>query len=106
MDARQLLAVASLCFRFSAAGQRQAAGRDDMLAMTRSAFDLDRFIADCRDALAGGPAAKGGARNPGARALRARRGAGAALGEPARTPVQRLYGAPDLTVLDVVWAPG
>src|SRR5688572_15852887 len=102
LDARQPLALR--CLRFSAAGQRQAAGRGDMLAMTRSTFDLDRFIADCRDALAEDPPQKA-VREILVRALSAPALVRDALGTPARAQVQRLYVAPDLGILNAVWAP-
>src|SRR5688572_33195184 len=95
LDARQPLALR--CLRFSAAGQRQAAGRGDMLAMIRSTFDLDRFIADCRDALAEDPPQKA-VREILARALSAPALVRDALGEPRRAQVQRLHVASDLVI--------
>ena len=76
-----------------------------MLAMTRSAFDLDRFIADCRDALAEHPPQKA-VRERLARALSEPAALRDALGEPRRAQVQRLYVASDLVILNAVWAPG
>lgn len=74
-----------------------------MLTVMRSAFDLDRFIADCRAALREDPPQKA-VREVLARALE---GAGLrdAMGEPKCAQLQKLYHAPDLTIVNVVWAP-
>ena len=67
-------------------------------------FDLDRFIADCRAALAADTSHKlvrevvAGAVSDPAAVLKS-------LGEPNRSQIQKLYHAPDLTILNVVWAP-
>jgi predicted metal-dependent enzyme (double-stranded beta helix superfamily) len=66
--------------------------------------DLERFIADCRAAHAADPSHKA-VREVVARAVA---DPGAVLkwvGEPKRGEVQTLYHAPDLTILNVVWAP-
>ena len=76
-----------------------------MLAMTRPAFDLDRFIADCRDALAEDPPQKA-VREILARALSDPAAVRDALGAPSRAQVQRLHVATDLVILNAVWAPG
>jgi predicted metal-dependent enzyme (double-stranded beta helix superfamily) len=76
-----------------------------MLAMTRSAFDLDRFIADCRDALAEDPPQKA-VREILARALSDPAAVRDALGQPSRAQVQKLHVATDLVILNAVWAPG
>ena len=75
-----------------------------MLPMTRSAFDLDRFIADCREALAGDLPQKA-VREVMVRALSDPAPVRDALGEP-RAQVQTLHAAPDLVILNVIWAPG
>jgi predicted metal-dependent enzyme (double-stranded beta helix superfamily) len=67
-------------------------------------FDLDRFIEDCRAALAADPTHKG-VREVVARAVSDPAGVLAGLGEPRRAEVQKLYHAPDLTILNVVWGP-
>lgn len=67
-------------------------------------FDLDRFIADCRAALAEDAAGKA-VREVVARAVADPAGVLAGLGEPRRAQVQRLYHAPDLTILNVLWGP-
>jgi predicted metal-dependent enzyme (double-stranded beta helix superfamily) len=68
------------------------------------AFDLPRFIGDCRSAL--------GERRPqpaigelAARAIADPAALLAALGEPRRAGIEALHHAPDLTILNVVWAP-
>jgi predicted metal-dependent enzyme (double-stranded beta helix superfamily) len=67
-------------------------------------FDLDRFIEDCRAAVREDPTHKatrevvaGAVSNPAAVL--------AGLGEPTRAEVQKLYHAPDLTILNVIWGP-
>src|SRR5262245_51560483 len=68
-------------------------------------FDIDRFVADCRAALAAATPALAGKEVVGRamaapadveRALAALRGAG----------LKNLYAAPDLTIIHVVWPPG
>lgn len=68
-------------------------------------LDLDRFLADCRDALA--------ERSPLsaikellARAVSDPRAVEAALGAPTRGGLWALHRSPELTVLHVVWTPG
>jgi predicted metal-dependent enzyme (double-stranded beta helix superfamily) len=67
-------------------------------------FDLDRFIAECRDAVAADPSHKS-VREVVARAVSEPAAILAGLGEPARAEVARLYNGPDLTILNVVWGP-
>jgi predicted metal-dependent enzyme (double-stranded beta helix superfamily) len=68
-------------------------------------FALDRFVADCRAALAtSAPAAAVGALVD--RALAAPEGVEAALGSPRRGGLFTLHHSPELTILNVVWAPG
>jgi predicted metal-dependent enzyme (double-stranded beta helix superfamily) len=67
-------------------------------------FDLDRFIEDCRAALAADPTHKS-VREVVARAVSDPAAVLAGIGEPTRAEVQKLYHAPDLTILNVVWAP-
>lgn len=69
----------------------------------KSAFDLDRFIADCAAALREHSPQKA-VREVMARAL-SDGGLREALGEPRRAQIQNLHHAPDLTILNVVWAP-
>lgn len=68
-------------------------------------FDLDRFIADCRAALASAHSASA-VRELTARAVAVPREVEAALGSPRLGGLFTLHHAPDLTVLNVVWAPG
>ena len=75
-----------------------------MLPMTRHAFDLDRFIADCRAALDEQPPQKA-VREVMVRALSDPAAVRDALGAP-RAQVQKLHAAPDLVILNVIWAPG
>ena len=67
-------------------------------------FDLDRFIEDCRAAIGADPSHKA-TREVVARAVSNPAGILAGLGEPRRAEVQTLYHAPELTILNVVWAP-
>ncbi|MBV8169419.1 MAG: hypothetical protein JO021_21670, partial [Alphaproteobacteria bacterium] len=68
-------------------------------------FDLDRFIADCRDAIKEQPAQRA-IRELVARAVSEPGDVMAALGAPARAGVNKLYQAPDLTILNLIWGPG
>jgi predicted metal-dependent enzyme (double-stranded beta helix superfamily) len=68
-------------------------------------FDFDRFIEDCRDAIGADPSHKS-VREIVARAVSDPAGVIAGLGHPRRAEVQKLYHAPDLTVLNVIWGPG
>jgi len=65
-------------------------------------FDLDRFIADCRDAIAADPSHKP-AREVLARANADPAAILAALGEPQQAGVTPLYKSAELTILNVVW---
>lgn len=67
-------------------------------------FDLEQFTADCRAAL------KSDSTHKSVREVVARAVADPAcvlrgLGEPKRAEVQKLYHAPDLTILNVIWGP-
>jgi predicted metal-dependent enzyme (double-stranded beta helix superfamily) len=68
-------------------------------------FDLDRFVADCRAAHAADRSHKH-VREVVARAVSDPAAVLAALGEPRRGGVVKLHHSSDLTVLNVVWAPG
>ena len=72
-----------------------------------SAFDRGGFIADCQRALRGVAGECGGKalREVVERAVREPRDVLRVLGEPQRSEVQKLYHSPDLTILNVVWAP-
>jgi predicted metal-dependent enzyme (double-stranded beta helix superfamily) len=67
-------------------------------------FDLDRFIADCRDAVAVDPTHKL-AREVVARAVADPGGVLCGLGAPHRAGVTPLHRSPELTILNVVWGP-
>jgi predicted metal-dependent enzyme (double-stranded beta helix superfamily) len=67
-------------------------------------FDLDRFIADCRAALAQDRSHKG-VREVVARAVSEPGAVLRGLGEPGRAELKKLHHAPDLTILNVVWGP-
>jgi predicted metal-dependent enzyme (double-stranded beta helix superfamily) len=67
-------------------------------------FDLERFTADCREALAEDTSHKA-VHEVVARAVSDPARVLAALGEPKRSEVQKLHHADDLTILNVVWAP-
>jgi predicted metal-dependent enzyme (double-stranded beta helix superfamily) len=68
-------------------------------------FDLDRFIADCRDAVAGDSGHKA-VREVLARAVADPAAIIAGVGEPRRAGVDPLYHSDSLTILNVVWGPG
>ena len=67
-------------------------------------FDLDRFIEDCRQARAEGDDHMA-VREVVARACSAPEQMLVALGAPERGGIQKLYHAPDLTIINVVWGP-
>jgi predicted metal-dependent enzyme (double-stranded beta helix superfamily) len=73
--------------------------------MTGSIFDLDRFIADCRDALREHSPQKA-VREMAVRALADAPAMMKALGEPKRPGIGKLHESPDLTILNIVWPPG
>ena len=65
-------------------------------------FELDRFIADCRDAVASDPSHKT-MRETVARAVSDPGAVLRGLGEPKRAAVEALYRGDDLTILNVIW---
>jgi predicted metal-dependent enzyme (double-stranded beta helix superfamily) len=67
-------------------------------------FDLDQFVADCREAVATDPSHKA-VREVVARAVSEPAAVLGGLGEPRCAGVEALYRGPDLTILSVVWAP-
>jgi predicted metal-dependent enzyme (double-stranded beta helix superfamily) len=67
-------------------------------------FDLDRFIADCRLALAEDQSHKS-VREVVARTVSDPGSVLKGLGEPRRAEVQKLYHSEDLTILNVIWGP-
>ena len=67
-------------------------------------FDLDRFIADCRAALADDQSHKS-VREVVARTVSDPASVLKGLGEPRRAEVQKLYHSKDLTILNVIWGP-
>jgi predicted metal-dependent enzyme (double-stranded beta helix superfamily) len=67
-------------------------------------FDLDRFTADCRDALAADPSHRL-VREVVVRAVSDPASVLKGLGEPQRAGLNKLYQSDDLTILNVVWAP-
>src|SRR2546423_1296432 len=71
----------------------------------RAVFELERFIEECRAAVRADPTHRA-TREVVARAVSDPAGVLAGLGEPRRAEVQKLYHAPDLTILNVVWGPG
>ena len=68
-------------------------------------FDLDRFFADCRDAVTADPSHRL-VREVVARVVSEPDAVLAALGEPERAGINVIYRAPNLTVLNVIWGPG
>ncbi len=67
-------------------------------------FDLDRFIVDCRAALAADASHKA-MREVVARAVADPGAVLGGLGEPQRGGVHTLYHSDDLTILNVIWPP-
>ena len=67
-------------------------------------MDLERFIADCRAAHAADRSHKA-VREVVARAVSEPNAVLKWLGDPQRGEVQKLYHSPELTILNVVWAP-
>ncbi|MBL6454548.1 hypothetical protein JMJ55_04375 [Belnapia sp. T6] len=68
-------------------------------------FDLDQFAADCRTALVQDRGGYRAVRETVARAVANPGSVLAGLGEPRRAGVHKLYHAPDLTILNIVWGP-
>jgi predicted metal-dependent enzyme (double-stranded beta helix superfamily) len=67
-------------------------------------YDLERFIAECRAALAADASAKL-VREAVARTVSEPASVAKGLGEPKRAEVRKLYHASDLTILNVIWGP-
>jgi predicted metal-dependent enzyme (double-stranded beta helix superfamily) len=67
-------------------------------------FDLQRFIADCRDALSENTPERA-MREVVARAIAHPSAVLDSLGDPKRGEIQRLHHTPELTILNVIWAP-
>lgn len=67
-------------------------------------FDLERFVADCRAARAADASHKA-VREVVARAVADPAAVLKGLGEPKRAEIQKLHHSPELTILNVVWAP-
>jgi predicted metal-dependent enzyme (double-stranded beta helix superfamily) len=67
-------------------------------------FDLDQFVADCRAAVAADKSHKL-VREVVARAMSDPAAVLRGIGEPTKAMLQPLHRSPDLTILNVVWAP-
>jgi len=67
-------------------------------------FDVEQFVADCRAALAQDPS-PAAVREIVARAVSEPSSVIKALGEPQRAQLGRIYQSPELTVMNVIWAP-
>ena len=68
-------------------------------------FDLNRFVEECRAALAADAGSRF-VREATTRAVCDPTAVMAAIGEPVRAGITALHHAPDLTVLNVIWGPG
>jgi predicted metal-dependent enzyme (double-stranded beta helix superfamily) len=68
-------------------------------------LDLDRFIADCRAAMADGGTGHRTVREVVARAVSEPGALMEALGEPRRAGLNVIHHAPDMTILNLVWGP-
>jgi len=85
---------------------RPGASRDAKRKRREGAvFELERFTEECRAAVRADPTHRA-TREVVARAVSDPASVLAGLGEPRRAEVQKLYHAPDLTILNVVWGPG
>jgi predicted metal-dependent enzyme (double-stranded beta helix superfamily) len=87
------------------AEQSELGGWGKKAADQRMQFDLYRFIGECQDALAADQPLKA-MREVVARTVSEPASILSALGEPRRAQIQKLYCAPELTILNLVWAPG
>jgi predicted metal-dependent enzyme (double-stranded beta helix superfamily) len=67
-------------------------------------FDLEQFASDCRAALRE-KSSQAAVREVVARAVSDPGAVLTALGEPQRADMTKLYHSPDLTILNVIWAP-
>lgn len=67
-------------------------------------FDIDQFVSDCRAALAQDGSSRL-VREVVARAVSDPAAVIKGLGEPQRGQIQKLHRSPDLTILNVIWAP-
>jgi predicted metal-dependent enzyme (double-stranded beta helix superfamily) len=67
-------------------------------------FELDSFVAECREALATDKPQKN-VRDVVVRAVSDCRAVLKTLGEPTKAEIQRLYHTAELTILNVIWAP-
>ncbi|MGY9056091.1 MAG: hypothetical protein ACKVGZ_10915 [Alphaproteobacteria bacterium] len=67
-------------------------------------FELDRFIDDCKQAVASDPTHKA-AQEVVARAVSDPASVLKALGEPTRAGAKALYHSPELTILNIAWGP-
>lgn len=68
-------------------------------------FDLDRYIAECRAAVSAGEDGQRAIRELTARAVADPGAVLRTLGEPAGSGLVALHRSPELTILNVVWAP-
>ena len=67
-------------------------------------FDLVQFISDCKKAVKVSPSSTS-VREVVGSAVSEHAAVRKALGEPQRAEMQKLYQSPDLTILNVLWAP-
>jgi predicted metal-dependent enzyme (double-stranded beta helix superfamily) len=67
-------------------------------------FDLQRFVAECRDLVARGEGARA-LREAMERAVSEPLALASALGDPEHAGVVALYRSPELTILNFTWAP-
>jgi len=79
-------------------------GFTQLVPRGRTRFDLDQFVADCREALAADKSHKL-VREVVKRAVAEPAAILKTLGEPKRAELQTLYRANDLTVLNLIWGP-
>jgi predicted metal-dependent enzyme (double-stranded beta helix superfamily) len=88
-----------------AAAHHAAARAGATPARTARRFDTDRFIEDCRAAMASGGDAQAHIKELLERELADRDAVLAGLGPPMKGGLKSLYRSPDLTILNIVWSP-
>ena len=67
-------------------------------------FEIDRFIDDCKAAVAADDSHKA-TREVVERAMSDPAAVLKGLGEPTKSEIQKIYNSPELTIINVVWAP-
>src|SRR5262245_40871369 len=95
-----LLGAGSLALASAAWGEASPAA-----APTAGRFDVQAFVADCIRAKDAGADAQAAVREVLARALSDPSSVLSGVGEPQKGGLKALHRSPDLTILNIVWAP-